>query len=75
MKGGGSGWEYANIPANDVGDWTEFVLLIWKLQGDTVRNLYLTQKSMDSLFTKFLVVWQHLRPKITPQIPEKVSFS
>ena len=50
-------------------------LLIWKLQGDTVRNLYLTQKSTDGLFSKFVYVWQHHRPKITLQIPEKVSFS
>ena len=50
MKGWGGGWEYSN-------DWemmseteAEFDSLIWKLQGDTVRNLYLTQKSMDGLF-------------------------
>ena len=40
---------------NDVSDQPEFDQFIWKLQGDTVRNLFLTQKSTDDLFSKFLM--------------------
>ena len=68
-------WEDANDRSMTSKTEAKFDLLIWKLQGDTVRNLYRTQKSMDGLFSKFLGMWQHNRPKITPQILEKVSFS
>ena len=52
--GGGGGWEYSNVLASDVGYQSEFDLLIWKLQGDTGRNLYLTQKSTDG---EFFIIW------------------
>jgi hypothetical protein len=45
-----------------------------KCRRGTFRNAYLTQKIMYRLFSKFVCVWEHQRPK-TSQIPGKVLFS
>ena len=51
--GGGCGWEYSNDQSMTLVNDGEFGHA-WKLQGDTVRNLYLTQNSMDGLSSKFI---------------------